>query len=224
MKRSIIISLILILLAYVPSAVAQTTTVTIRLRDTSGAPIPLEEVRLVALPENNEHTAVTGINGRVTFNVFRGLYEIHLRAALDNISTLAVAEGGLESFGITVGDESIEYSFVYHSDNRFYFDATPEQEMAQPIIPSEEDLHFIFEESTPTTTPLTFEFVTMPFDTDPINEVSMPEETQPKRPWFFFAGLLGLLLTNALWNRYQKKAETERKSTLAIGGEHDPRI
>jgi hypothetical protein len=81
---------------------------------------------------------------------------------LDNISALAVAESGLDHFGITVGDAGIgdagigdagvAYHFVLHNDGRIYFDQTPHTALPSPIIPTLEDLHWSVE-ATATPTP-----------------------------------------------------------------------
>jgi hypothetical protein len=60
---------------------------------------------------------------------------------LDDLSALAVAEGGLHGFGLTVGDGDITYRFTFHSDGRVYFDAAPESAVPSPIIPEPDDLH-----------------------------------------------------------------------------------
>ncbi|MAU00625.1 MAG: hypothetical protein CL608_26065 [Anaerolineaceae bacterium] len=86
---------------------------------------------------------------------------------LDNISSLAVAEGGLRGLGITVGDQDIAYHFTFHSDGRVYFDAAPEAAVPSPIIPVGDVLH---DGTAPTPT------LTVTRD-EPVEETPMPEPT-----------------------------------------------
>ena len=78
---------------------------------------------------------VTDANGRCTWQVGRGLYQVLLDRPLDQISALSLAEGGLRGFGLTVGEFDIAYHFVFHHDGRAYFDAAPDALRPKPILP-----------------------------------------------------------------------------------------
>ena len=116
---------------------------TIRLRYDDGTAVTGETVILQRLPEEQdiESTCITDDNGECSWAVGRGLYQVLFTRPLDDISALAVAEGGLRGFGITVGDEPITYHFTFHNDGRVYFDAAPEASAPSPIIPSPDALH-----------------------------------------------------------------------------------
>ncbi|MCI0581242.1 MAG: hypothetical protein L0332_27310 [Chloroflexi bacterium] len=113
----------------------------IRLRDSSGAAVAGELVLLEQSPEGEPIACVTDANGLCNWSAGRGLYQLHFNRPLDRISALAVAEGGLAGFGVTVGDEPITYHFTFHSDGHVYFDAAPEAPIPQPIIPTLDDAH-----------------------------------------------------------------------------------
>jgi len=127
------------------------TRLQIRLRNSDGTAVTGETVILQRLPEEEHITPAlrqtqgdkceTNANGECTWYVGRGLYQVLFAWPLDDISALAVAEGGLRGFGVTVGDEPIAYHFTFHSDGRVYFDAAPEATMPSPIIPSLDALH-----------------------------------------------------------------------------------
>ncbi len=134
---------------------AQTAVpVTIVIRTADGAPAIGEEVRLIHHPSLTTETAVTNTGGQCLFHVPRGLYEVAFTPRLDAVSALAVAEGGLHGFGITVGDMAITYHFTFQADSRVYFDDTPEAATPSPIKPQLADLHFIGGAGQPTPTPL----------------------------------------------------------------------
>jgi hypothetical protein len=80
-------------------------------------------------------TCLTDAVGRCTWHINRGLYQVLFERPLDDISTLALAEGGLRGLGITVGDEDIIYHFTFHSDGRVYFDAAPDAAIPSAIMP-----------------------------------------------------------------------------------------
>jgi len=127
-------------------AFAQTTgdiQLQIRLRNSDGTAVTGETIILQRLPEEEPITpdCTTDANGECTWYVKRGLYQLLFERPLDDISALAVAEGGLRGFGITVGEEDITYHFTFHSDGRVYFDAAPEAAVPSPIIPSLDALH-----------------------------------------------------------------------------------
>ena len=117
--------------------------VTISVRSADGAPVVGTEVTLINQPDYTAQTTVADAAGQALFNVPRGLYEIQFTADLDDVSALAVAEGGMAGFGITVGDAAITYSFTFQDDGHVYFDSMPDASVPSPIMPELEDLHFI---------------------------------------------------------------------------------
>lgn len=158
MNRIFLIVLIPLITFHFPQPVhlaAQTTVpVTLVIRYADGAPVVGEEVRLIHHPSLTTETAVTNTGGQCVFHVPRGLYEVAFTPRLDAVSALAVAEGGLHSFGITVGDEAITYHFTFQADGHVYFDDTPAAATPSPLKPRLEDLHFIGGAGQPTPTPL----------------------------------------------------------------------
>lgn len=123
----------------------------IRVRHSDGTAVTGETLILQRLPEEEPITPAlwqaqgdkceTNADGACTWYVGRGLYQVLFTRPLDDVSALAVAEGGLRGFGITVGDEDIVYHFTFHSDGRVYFDAAPEAAVPSPIIPVGDILH-----------------------------------------------------------------------------------
>lgn len=141
----------------------------IRLRYSDGTAVTGETVILQRLPEEESITpeCETDSNGECAWFVGRGLYQVLFERPLDDISALAVAEGGLRGFGITVGDEDIAYHFTFHSDGRAYFDAAPEAAVPSPIIPVGDLLHG---GTAPTPTLIVIE-------DEPVKETPTPEPT-----------------------------------------------
>lgn len=122
---------------------ADAVQLTVHLRSSDGTAVIGESVILQRLPEEEPlfPECITNGNGECTWIVGRGLYQVLFERPLDNISALAVAEGGLHGLGMTVGDEDITYHFTFHSDGRVYFDAAPEAAVPSPIIPVGDMLH-----------------------------------------------------------------------------------
>ena len=120
-----------------PAQAAEPVSLTVQLRHSDGTAVIGEPVSLARLPDEEPVTltCLTDISGRCTWQVGRGLYQLLFERPLDDISSLAVAEGGLRGFGVTVGDSNIAYHFTFHSDGRVYFDAAPEATLPQPVIP-----------------------------------------------------------------------------------------
>lgn len=116
---------------------------TIRLRGSDGTAVAGETVILERLPEADPilPPCTTDAQGVCTWSVGRGLYQVLFSRPLDDISALAVAEGGLRGLGLTVGEEDIVYHFTFHNDGRVYFDAAPAAAVPWPIIPAGEALH-----------------------------------------------------------------------------------
>lgn len=119
------------------------TRLQIRLRTSDGTAVTGETIILEQLPEEEPVSpdCIADANGECTWYVKRGLYQVLFTRPLDDISALAVAEGGLRGFGVTVGDEDLAYHFTFHSDGRVYFDAAPEAAVPSPIIPVGDLLH-----------------------------------------------------------------------------------
>ena len=183
----------------------------IRLRYSDGTAVTGETVILQRLPEEETITpeCETDSNGECIWYVGRGLYQVLFTRPLDDISALAVAEGGLRGFGITVGDENITYHFTFHSDDRVYFDAAPESAVPSPIIPVGDLLHG-GTAPTPTLTVI---------EDEPVEETPMPEptsasdtavDTAPSNSWrliLFIAG--GIVIGGGLhlWSRKKQTAD-----------------
>lgn len=148
MRRFKIISLAIILLVAFASTTTvhgqnQGATVTIRLRHINGAPVVGEQVRLLRPPENEPilPDCTTDVNGECSWFVGRGLYALDFEGlSLDQLVSLAAAEGGLTGLGITVGEEDITYGFVIANGNKVYNDLAPESPEPEPFIPELEDL------------------------------------------------------------------------------------
>lgn len=117
------------------------TRLTIRLRASDGTAVTGETLILERLPEEEPMSCVTDQDGKCVWQVRRGLYQVLFTRPLDDISALAVAEGGLRGLGLTVGEQDIVYHFTFHSDGRVYFDAAPEAAVPSPIIPMADALH-----------------------------------------------------------------------------------
>lgn len=136
--------LVLITCLFSGTAYAQTSgdiQLHIRLRYSDGTAVTDETILLQRLPEEETQACKTSTFGACTWPVRRGLYQLIFERPLDDISSLAVSEGGLRGFGITVGDTSITYHFTFHSDGHVYFDAAPEAAVPAPIIPVGDLLH-----------------------------------------------------------------------------------
>lgn len=114
----------------------ETVRLEIRLRDAGGTAVTGESVILERLPEEEPIACLTGSDGACAWQVGRGLYQVLLDRSLDQVSALALAEGGLRGFGVTVGSEDITYHFTFHSDGNAYFDGAPDAAVPAPLIPS----------------------------------------------------------------------------------------
>jgi hypothetical protein len=171
----------------------------IRLRHNDGTAVIEETVILQRFPEEESKSrdCTTDVNGICTWFVRRGLYQLLFERPLDDISALALAEGGLRGFGITVGDESITYHFTFHSDGRVYFDAAPEAAVPSPIIPVGDLLHGgTLSTATPSPPPHPAEGVTV--SVIPSAEQVAVENTAvnnaPSNPWRFILLISGGLI------------------------------
>jgi hypothetical protein len=189
-------------------AQAGETPLTLWLRDSQGTAVAGESLLLVGMSEEMSQPAgcVTDADGRCTWSVRRGIYQVIFSRPLDPVSALAVAEGGLRGLGVTVGDTAVAYHFTFHSDGRVYFDAAPETAVPQPLIPTGEMLHggvwptpaSLPTAPLPTTPPTALTAVAMPAGTPPPLSPSVPAvaryptPAQVARLLFFLGG--GLLI------------------------------
>ena len=143
--RTIAIAALLTALLLPATARGQSETValTVQLRTAGGEHVAGEPVELQRLPDEEvvQPPCSTDDTGRCTWQVGRGLYQVLFARPLDDVSALALAEGGLRGFGLTVGDEAITYHFTFHDDGHAYFDAAPGAARPVPIIPTPELLH-----------------------------------------------------------------------------------
>lgn len=204
------------------SALAQTngeSQLRIRLRDSEGAAVVGEPVLLQRLPEEEPvlpallqaqgNKCTTDTSGECTWTVRRGLYQVLFARPLDNISALAVAEGGLRGLGVTVGDEDITYHFTFHSDDRVYFDAAPEAAVPFPIMPVGEVLQGGMAPSpVPSPRPEQPVAVTSTRLPDPATPVDTTAHTTSGNSWRVILFMSGGLFTGGglyLWSR--KKQE-----------------
>ncbi len=115
----------------------------IRLRAGDGSAVVGEPVVLQRFPEEEDVAPAcrTDDEGFCVWRVRRSLYQLLFDRPLDAVSALAVAEGGLQGLGVTVGDAPITYHFTFHSDGGVYFDVAPEAAVPVPFIPEPDELH-----------------------------------------------------------------------------------
>jgi hypothetical protein len=125
----------------IPVQAGKTVRLEIRLRDAGGTAVTGESVILERLPEEEPIACLTGSDGACAWQVGRGLYQVLFDRPLDQVSALALAEGGLRGFGVTVGSEDITYHFTFHSDGHAYFDGAPAAAVPAPLIPAFDALH-----------------------------------------------------------------------------------
>ncbi|HRQ42343.1 MAG TPA: hypothetical protein PLD25_30880, partial [Chloroflexota bacterium] len=129
--------LLVMLMGIAEAQTGGSTRLQIRLRYGDGTAVVGETVTLERLPEEEPilPSCTTDDQGACTWYVGRGLYQVLFTRSLDDVSSLAVAEGGLRGLGITVGDDPITYHFTFPSDGRVYFDAAPEAAVPVPLVP-----------------------------------------------------------------------------------------
>jgi hypothetical protein len=115
----------------------------IRLRAADGSAVVGERVILERFPDEEAISpdCITNATGQCTWYVEPGLYQLLFSRPLDEISALAVAEGGLRGLGLTVGRTAVTYHFTFHSDAYVYFDAAPDAAVPEPVIPAETHQH-----------------------------------------------------------------------------------
>lgn len=187
----------------------------IRLRHSNGTAVVGETIILQRLPEEKPITpnCTTNTNGECVWYVGRGLYQVLFERPLDNISSLAVAEGGLRGLGVTVGEENIAYHFTFHSDGRVYFDAAPEAAIPSPIIPIGEMLHGGIA-STPVPVGVDDELVEETATPEPTNIPDTTARTISGSSWrliLFIGG--GLVIGGGLhlWSRKKQTANQKNE-------------
>lgn len=139
----LLLALMLANTAVVQAQEETTVPLHIRLRAADGSAVVGESVILERLPEEEvvSPDCITNATGQCTWYVEPGLYQVLFARSLDDISALAVAEGGLRGLGLTVGQTAVTYHFTFHSDTRVYFDAAPNSAVPEPIIPAETHQH-----------------------------------------------------------------------------------
>lgn len=126
-----------------PVADGEAVTLTVQLRAIDGAPLGGETVILERLPDAAAEGPLcqTDPDGLCTWLVAPGLYQVRFPAYnLDDLSALALAEGGLSGLGVTVGESAIRYAFTVQDDGHVYFDATPDAAAPTPRHPAKTDL------------------------------------------------------------------------------------
>lgn len=131
---------------FTPVAYAQGSNevaLTIQLRASDGAPLGGVTVILERLPDAAARSpeCQTNQGGLCTWSVAPGLYQVRFPVyTLDDLSALALAEGGLSGLGVTVGESAIRYAFTVQDDGHVYFDATPDAAVPTPRLPIQTDL------------------------------------------------------------------------------------
>jgi len=195
----------------------------VRLRYSDGTAVFDETVVLEGLPDLRQaqgSACNTDTIGQCSWSVTPGLYQLFFSRPLDDLSALALAEGGLDGFGLTVGEADIVYHFTFHSDGRVYFDAAPESVLPSPIIPEPDDLHSWF-----TPTPAVTADVTPPVESTTIPSVGVTttEGAVTDRRWqpllfvLFGVGLGGGLYLlqprlGRVWSRKRPKTADKQPS------------
>ena len=131
----------LVPVTYAP--VSREVALTIQLRASDGAPLVGEDIILEQLPDAAAEgpECQTNQEGLCTWLVAPGLYQVRFLAyTLDDLSALALAEGGLSGLGVTVGESAIRYAFTVQADGHVYFDAMPNAAAPTPRLPVQTDL------------------------------------------------------------------------------------
>ncbi len=185
-------------------------TVTVHLRDSQGSPLAGETVLLERLPDGEYEPAacVTGVDGSCAWQAAPGLYQLFFERPPDELTQLALAEGGLRGYGITVGDTPVSYHFTFHHDGFVYFDSEPHAPVPAAVIPSLADLH-LEHTSAATATGIPDEMSAAPAAEAPavetpasVTAMQLTGEQPPERPvlaWLLFLSITaGLLVTVAL--------------------------
>lgn len=197
------------------------------LRSADGAPLVGEPVTLERLPDAETvlPACLTDAAGACAWAVAPGLYQVRFARPLDPVSRLALAEGGLSGFGLTVGERPVTYHFTLAGDDHVYFDAAPEAARPDPVIPSLADLEPAPDVATATPgvveTPLAVTLVRLDEGTVP----RLPGETADRPRWQLLLALgLGLLLGGGLhlWTRHWQDRKRPVARLSAAPGSHSP--
>ncbi len=202
--------LLLSFLWLVPMAQAQDddrVALTIQLRASDGTPLVGAAVILEQLPDAAamRPDCLTHSDGTCQWFVTPGLYQVRFPAySFDDLSALALAEGGLSGLGVTVGEEAIRYAFTVQDDGHVYFDATPDAAAPTPRLPTQTDLSggvVVSPVIRQTTEPA--EIAT------PVMLLPGPEKTTLVPPWWLWLGS-GVVLGIISWlgARYWRGAHT----------------
>ena len=197
-----------------------TVTLAVQLRYADGTAVANEPVTLERLPEAGLMLPACRSDdaGRCSWDVTRGLYQLHFNRPLDAVSAQALAEGGLSGLGISVGDKPITYHFTFHSDGRVYFDSAPEAAVPAPMISEGELLHGGVE-ATATSSPNPTEGSAI--TTTPSPQLAAPEQAVDTATsdsnWRILLFISGGLCVGGglhLWLRKRNKpvSETTRRS------------
>jgi len=179
-----------------PVADGETVTLTVQLRAIDGASLGGEIIILERLPDAAAISPACQTNqgGLCTWRVTRGLYQVRFPAyTLDDLSALALAEGGMSGLGVTVGEAAIRYAFTVQEDGHVYFDATPDAAAPTPRLPTETDLAggvFISPVVRGVTEPTTTSTL--------VTQLPEPEKTTPFRAWWLWPGA-GVTLGFMIW-------------------------
>ncbi|MCC6602876.1 MAG: hypothetical protein IT327_06680 [Anaerolineae bacterium] len=201
----------------VSAQAVEAVSLTIQLRHSDGTAVVGETVALERPPEAEPilPNCVTDESGLCHWQVGRGMYQLHFSRPLDEISALALAEGGLNGLGITVGDTAVSYHFTFHSDGRVYFDAAPEAVVPQPVLPVGELWHGgILPTLTPTveTAPPETTVLTPPTE-DSAAAAAKIIPTAPETEWrllgYIGGGLLLSVMVHLCKERRRRLAATE---------------
>lgn len=186
-------------------------SLTVSLRDSAGTAAAGETIILEQFPEETAVSCTTDAQGRCAWSVSPGLYQLLFTRPPDEITAVAVAEGGLRGLGITVGDLPITYHFTFHSDGRVYFDAAPDAARPQPIMPTAADLHGHGESPLPDTAVTPTSIATPVMTATPVGETTTDVTASPL--FLLLAaggGVVIALIVHRLARRPDQRAEEIR--------------
>lgn len=196
------------------SQTAAVVALTVQLRHSDGTAVVGEAVALERPPEAEPvlPNCVTDEAGLCRWWVGRGLYQLRFSRPLDEISALALAEGGLNGLGITVGDTAVSYHFTFHSDGRVYFDAAPAAAVPQPVLPAGELWHGgILPTLTPAveTVPPEATVLAPPEDSAAAEAIPATSETEWRLLGYIGGGLLLSVMVHLCKERRRRLAAAE---------------
>lgn len=194
----------------------EAVSLTIQLRHSDGTAVVGETVALERPPEAEPilPNCITDESGTCRWQVGRGMYQLRFSRPLDEISALALAEGGLNGLGITVGETAVTYYFTFHNDGRVYFDAAPEAAVPQPVLPVGELWHGgILPTLTPTVETVPPETTVLAPPEDPAaaaaEAIPAASETQWRLLGYIGGGLLLSVIVHLCKERRRRLAATE---------------